>query len=390
MYAENLHPQIGVISDCALQRHMIQKALSNYGLPIALSCEPSLLPNQATEKIQQVSCWILVIEDEDFESDEITELIEQTDIPVLFGLGKAPNKYDELYISWERRLFGKLEELIGQLDIFESESSVLSLSKQANCDEKPLPDPSLNSLSTDRPLFISQQRKLARASSSSPKKPASEVWILAASLGGPSAVKIFLDLIPQNIKASFLYAQHIDAHFSHILTQVLGRHAKLDLLALENGYPLYDGEVRVIPVDREVKFESEHVQIKDNSWQGPYGPSIDHLLKNVVAGFGAKCHLIVFSGMGNDSAMMAQAMMNKGCQIWTQSPDTCASASMPQTIIDMDCSNFTSNPEGLAQALIKRVGCYSENALLELETSAHTISTEPEKEKAKQEDINGV
>ena len=88
MQTENLHPHIGVISDCALQRHTIQKALSNYGLPIALSCDPSLFPSQATEKIQQVTCWILVLEDEDFESDEITDLIEQTEIPVLFGLGQ--------------------------------------------------------------------------------------------------------------------------------------------------------------------------------------------------------------------------------------------------------------------------------------------------------------
>jgi chemosensory pili system protein ChpB (putative protein-glutamate methylesterase) len=377
MQTENLHPHIGVISDCALQRHMIQKALSNYGLPIALSCEPSLFPNQATDKIQQVACWILVLEDEDFESDEITKLIEQTTTPVLFGLDKAPNKYDELYISWERRLFGKLEEFIGRVNIFESESSVLSLNQAVNSPAKsPLLQAS-NSLSKDNSLFISQQRKLANDTPLLAKEPASEIWVLAASLGGPSAVKSFLDLIPQTIKASFLYAQHIDAHFSHVLTQVLGRHAKLDLLALENGYPLYDGEVRVIPVDHEVRFDSEQVLIKENEWHGPYGPSIDHLLKNTVAAFGSRCNLIVFSGMGNDSAMMAPAMQKIGCQIWTQSPETCASSSMPQTIIDMECSNFTSTPEGLAEALIKRVGCHRIKASGDVETSTHTISIKP-------------
>lgn len=377
MQAENLHPHIGVISDCALQRHMIQKALSNYGLPIALSCEPSLFSSQSDTKIQQVACWILVLEDEDFESDEITKLIEQTAIPVLFGLDKAPNKYDELYISWERRLFGKLEEFIGRVNIFESESSVLLLNEPTkDVDQSSLDIPTGFSPANSS-LYISQQRKLAKESPLLPKKPASEIWVLAASLGGPSAVKSFLDLIPQDIKASFLYAQHIDAHFSHVLTQVLGRHAKLNLLALENSYPLYDGEVRVIPVDHEVRFDSERVQIKENAWHGPYGPSIDHLLKNAIEAFGSRCNLIVFSGMGNDSAMMAPAMQKIGCQIWTQSPDTCASSSMPQTIIDMECSNFTSTPEGLAEALIKRVGCHALNASSDVEVSTHTISTKP-------------
>ena len=81
----HLHPSIGVISDCALQRHMIQKALSNYGLGIALSCDPTMLGQQLKPRIQQVTCWILVLEDEEFDSPELNELIEQTEIPVLFG-----------------------------------------------------------------------------------------------------------------------------------------------------------------------------------------------------------------------------------------------------------------------------------------------------------------
>lgn len=383
MQTGNLHPYIGVISDCALQRHMIQKALANYGLSIALSCDPVDFQNQDVDKIEQVVCWILVLEDEDFESDPITALIEQTDIPVLFGLGNAPNKYDELYISWERRLFSKLEELIGQVNIFESESSVLSLHDQINSPiELTQADPS---------VYISQQRKLDKAKPTEPKKPASEVWVLAASLGGPGAVKRFLDLIPENIKASFLYAQHIDSHFSHVLTQVLGRHSKLDLLALESDYPLYDGEVRVVPVDHEIRFSSGQAHITENPWRGPYGPSIDHLLKNLMDDLSERFHLIVFSGMGNDSAMVAPAMQKAGCQIWTQSPETCASASMPQTIIDMQCSNYTDTPEGLAEAFIKRVGCHPETALSDDITSfSHTISTEPDNEQVSKEDSNGV
>lgn len=345
---------IGVISDCALQRHMIQKALQNYGLGVALSFDPSLLGQQNKTRIQQVTCWILVLEDEEFDSPELNELIEQTDIPVLFGLGKAPHKSDELYISWERRLLSKLEEQIGQIDILESVDSVLSLQDQGRTSMEPV----LEHPKPDTPVFLSQQKKLNHPAEVVNRHPASEIWILAASLGGPGAVKSFLDLIPQSIRASFLYAQHIDAHFSQVLTQVLGRHAKLDLLALENGYPLYDGEVRMVPVDREVRFDGERVSFTTNKWQGPYGPSIDHLLKNVLAAYGAKCHLIVFSGMGNDSALMAPVMRRTGCQIWTQDPVTCASASMPQAVIDLQCSNFSGTPEQLAEALIDRVGCH--------------------------------
>lgn len=387
MQTGNLHPNIGVISDCALQRHMIQKALSNYGLHIALSCDPVNFQDQDTGKIEQVVCWILVLENEDFESDAITALIEQTDVPVLFGLGKAPNKYDELYISWERRLLSKLEELIGKVNIFESESSVLSLHKQIN-------EPSDTSISLhteDTSVFISQQRKLEAPKSTKPKHLASQVWVLAASLGGPGAVKRFLDRIPDNIKASFLYAQHIDSHFSHVLTQVLGRHSNLDLLALENDYPLYDGEVRVVPVEHEVRFSSGKTHITKKPWRGPYGPSIDHLLKNMMDDLDETFNLIVFSGMGNDSAMMAPAMQKAGCQIWTQRPDTCASASMPQTIIDMQCSDYTDTPEGLADEFIKYVGRHTDvSPPANISMRNDHISTEPDVDQATKEDPDGV
>jgi chemosensory pili system protein ChpB (putative protein-glutamate methylesterase) len=352
------NPNIGVISDCALQRHMIQKALNNYGLQVSLSFDPSLLAQQNTQRLQQIRCWILVLEDEDYESPELNELIEQSEAPVLFGLGKAPDKSNELYISWERRLISKLEELIGKVTIFESVDSLLSLQTQGRSKV----DQTLLESEPETSVFLSQQKKQQQITPA-PHIPASEVWVLAASLGGPGAIKTFLDRIPAAIRASFLYAQHIDAHFSQVLTQVLGRHAKLNLLALENGYPLYDGEIRMVPVDREVLFDGGVPSFTSNKWPGPYGPSIDHLLKNVLAAYGAKCNLIVFSGMGNDGALMAPVMRRAGCRIWTQSPDSCASASMPQAVIDLNCSDFTGTPEQLAQALIDAVGCHEDHPL---------------------------
>ena len=98
------------------------------------------------------------------------------------------------------------------------------------------------------------------------------------------------------------------------------------------------------------------INIKSNQWDGPYGPSIDQLLKNVFQKYGSNCHVIVFSGMGNDGALLAPTLKRNGCAIWTQSPETCANGSMPQSIIDLDCSEFSGSPETLAKALIQRVG----------------------------------
>jgi len=348
MQADLTRPNIGVISDCALQRHVLQNALSSYGLTVALSCEPSHLEDQQVERVSKVNCWILELDDEEFESDALDRLIDQADIPVLFGLGKAPAKHDEQYISWERRLFSKLEEHLGQVEILESEESLLALDLQIQHTpgDKALLDESQH---TTLPIEKEPKSKVIQ-------RRAEEVWVLAASLGGPAAVKEFLDELPASIQAGFLYAQHVDAHFSNVLTQVLGRHSNLELKPLRNGAQICEGEVLVVPVDNEVRFDQSGAIIKKNQWDGPYGPSIDHLLRNLFNCYGSRCHVIVFSGMGNDGALLAPTMSRQGCSIWTQSPESCANGSMPQSIIDLECSDFTATPKELAHALIKRTG----------------------------------
>jgi len=335
MAEEQSRPNIGVISDCALQRHALQKALEAYGINVALSCEPTVFQDQLEDRVQKVNCWILELDDEDIEFEALDQLIEQENIPVLFGLGKAPPKQNEQYISWERRLFSKLEEHLGKVEVLESEDSILALGLTDQNDEE----------------------KLLPALDIKEKTIAEEVWVLAASLGGPTAVKAFLDELPASIKAGFLYAQHVDAHFSTVLTKVLGRHSRLELKAMEQGSVINEGEVLVVPVDNEVEFGSFGVNIKLNPWDGPYGPSIDHLLKNVFQKYGVHCHVIVFSGMGNDGSLLAPTLKKHGCSIWTQKPETCANGSMPQSIIDIDCSDYSESPQALAKALIQRVGC---------------------------------
>jgi chemosensory pili system protein ChpB (putative protein-glutamate methylesterase) len=110
-----------------------------------------------------------------------------------------------------------------------------------------------------------------------------------------------------------------------------------------------------VPVGNEVIFKDSGVLITQKAWEGPYGPSIDHLLANVLRCYASRCHVIVFSGMGNDGALIAPRMKRQGCSVWAQTPESCANGSMPQSIIDLECSELTATPKELAQALIKRV-----------------------------------
>ncbi len=332
-------PQIGVISDCALQRHNLQTVLSSYGLNVILSCDPNYLEDQPSDRHTAVECWILELQNEALDIPALERLIEKAERPILFGLGKAPDKSNADYISWERRLITKLEEHLGDLELLDSEESILSLGGG----EVHFGD--------DAESHLDEH---------SDREPAKNIWVLAASLGGPAAVKVFLDQMPGNINAGFLYAQHVDPHFAKVLTQVLGRHSNLSLKTPQPNQHIKQGEVLMVPVDREISFSASGIQFHDKEWPGPYGPSIDQLLLNLHRHYGENCNLIVFSGMGNDGAMAVPAMKRSGCSIWAQTPESCANGAMPQSIIDLECCAYVAEPLALAKKFIEQVGVIEE------------------------------
>ena len=183
-----------------------------------------------------------------------------------------------------------------------------------------------------------------------------QVWVLGASLGGPASVKLFLDQLPGNLPVAFVLAQHIDGGFQDVLAQVLGRHNGFSVSVAHNHQRLRKGDVVIVPVAYEIKFNSEgEIQVTDVPWDGPYAPSIDQVILNVGQVFGKSSGAIIFSGMGNDSAIAGPQMKELGGVLWAQSADSCANSSQPDCIRDTGCISFSGTPQALAFQLVERI-----------------------------------
>lgn len=329
-------PSVGIVSDDVLQRHRLQEATGRFGLRPGFSGDPARVLSQ--DILPEAALWLISLADETDHPALFDHLLDRTDAPVLFGIDAAPRPGSRDYVRWERRLMGKLEKELGPLAKAESSDTIAELEKQ------PVP--------------------LVRAAVSSPGLPPGmtaagpgqspeEVWVLGASLGGPAAVKTFLDHLPAGLPVAFVYAQHIDGNFTDVLARVLGRHAHYRLQRAEEGLRLACGTVTLIPVEREwtLKHDSTLTE-KDQPWPGPYGPSIDQVLLNFGDHFGSRCHAILFSGMGNDGAVAAPMLKAFGSRIWVQDSETCANSAMPEAVAQTGCTSFTGTPAQLAEALV--------------------------------------
>ncbi len=326
--------KVGIIADNLLQQHLLKSALINFGFNVVLTTDPDRM-NENSDLGAEVEAWVVDIADDEGEQLEWLDLLFEGDLPVLFGMGEAPQRNCETYPRWEKRLYSKMKELLkGHSLVIADEDTLSELSAGDDKAKDPLPLPG---------LF--KDIELG--------KPAEHIWVLGASLGGPDAVKEFLDALPKGLPVGFIYAQHIDARFQNALVQTLGRHAGVTMVAYEEGKSINTGEVMLAPVEHEFMFDFEgRTMSKSTPWPGPYGPSVDQVMLNVADHFSNRARYILFSGMGNDGAEAAVKISQKPTTIWAQNSESCANSSMPDSTVATGHVSYIGTPRQLASQLV--------------------------------------
>ena len=324
------NPQVGVIADSTLQRHVVCKAIEAAGYDVAHTLSPdkvddSIITGNGTD------VWLVDIEDEDKWSDFIVHLFEAATAPILLGEGNAPSVNSLQFQRWERKIYAKLKDIVGV-----PASPALDVNELHKPTAPPVPLP---------PEL--QGREFHG-------EPASNIWVLGASLGGPNAVKAFLDALPAGLPVAFLIAQHIDAGFEDTLTKIWSKNSNFTFVKPQLGARLAHGEVMIAPIGQVMCLTREaEVMLFDEPWDGPYSPSIDQVMSLMADNLGQQTGAILFSGMGNDGAIAAAKMNDMGIQVWAQSADTCANSSMPDSARATGCVSFSGSPQALAQHLTR-------------------------------------
>jgi chemosensory pili system protein ChpB (putative protein-glutamate methylesterase) len=330
--------KIGAICDDLAQQGHIRSALTHFGCTVSIYSPSTLSTDYLKAHVKEYGAWLISLADEDSWVDLMVELVE-LERPVLFGLDGAPPKHTEEYPYWEKRLYGKLCELLGRDLIADStRASMEALAEEAETGSFTLLDSSDPSAPALEPEDTSDEA-------------ADHIWVICASLGGPDAVKRFLDRLPKGLPLGFLYAQHIDANFESVLVQVLGRHSHYKMVKAQKGNRVKAGEVVMVPVAQEMMIDDdERMRFLGRPWPGPYGPSVDQAMLNVHQRY-PKAGFLIFSGMGNDGATAAMELKKTKVQVWAQTTETCANSSMPDSVRDTQAVSFSGTPEEMAERL---------------------------------------
>ncbi|WP_166668752.1 chemotaxis protein CheB [Thiohalophilus thiocyanatoxydans] len=318
--------RIAVATASSRHRDKLQKIFERAGLRVILN-EP--FSDSFIAKIPHNKIDVLLLDlDEGDETQHLLleKLLESTEIPIIFNDVSAlafnePGKQGK----WFGILMGKIAEITGRL-------------------EGEMPDMEAGSYAVNETL------------SARDKTLATRVWVLAASLGGPDAIKRFLAKLPEDFPASLILAQHLGASFEPLLAQQLDRITPLRVMPARVGHSLHHGEIIVAPVGQRLRINPIGViELLPQVIPSFYTPSIDTVITDIGLRFGANSGAIIFSGMCDDSVLGVRAMHAMGGPIWTQEAESCVISNMPDQVRNTGVSSYTGTPEQLAAKLVEHL-----------------------------------
>ena len=171
-------------------------------------------------------------------------------------------------------------------------------------------------------------------------------------MGGPSAVKEFLDHLSPVLPVSILLAHHFNQTMISTLPRILNRHNEWRCQLITSSQRLRAGQCLIVPIDKQIVCDSTgRIILLDQAWEGDYKPAIGQILKNTSDVYGSELINIIFSGMGNDGTQYLDLIQDNDSQLWAQDPSLSTCPSQPQAIIDSGYCQFVGSPTALAERL---------------------------------------
>ena len=279
--------------DC-VSRVQLQEKLKSYAVPIDI--------------------WLI---DGDYDNDMALATAASKPTAVLVGFSQAPYLNEaQQYAKWQRKLKRKLAQMLAL------------------------------------PMLVDNIPYEKNTAYENEANDWHYVVFLGASMGGPSAVKEFLDHLSPVLPVSILLAHHFNQTMISTLPRILNRHNEWRCQLITSSQRLRAGQCLIVPIDKQIVCDSTgRIILLDQAWEGDYKPAIGQILKNTSDVYGSELINIIFSGMGNDGTQYLDLIQDNDSQLWAQDPSLSTCPSQPQAIIDSGYCQFVGSPIALAERL---------------------------------------
>lgn len=162
---------------------------------------------------------------------------------------------------------------------------------------------------------------------------------IAASTGGPAAVRDVIAGLPVNFPVPIIVVQHIAKGFVSGLAHWVNAETKLRVKVAEDGEPARAGTVYFAPDDHHTGIElraadaSPRIVLTTAAPIGTFRPSATWLFESAARTLGASVTGVILTGMGDDGVAGLRAVYSAGGTVLAQDEATSIVYGMPREAV---------------------------------------------------------
>lgn len=174
---------------------------------------------------------------------------------------------------------------------------------------------------------------------------------IGASAGGLEAFEKFFIHMPPDSGIAFVLIPHLDPTHASMLTDLLGRYTKMNVVEVKDGMKIEPNGVYVIPPNKIMSIYNESFKLSKP--EEPHGlrMPIDSFFRSLAADRKEKAICIILSGSGSDGTLGLKAISEAGGLSMVQEPATAQYNGMPKSAIDTGIVDFILPVEKMPEQL---------------------------------------
>lgn len=201
------------------------------------------------------------------------------------------------------------------------------------------------------------ERAPARPRRVAPVSNGCRLVAVAASTGGPEALRTILAPLPEDVPGMII-VQHMPRVFTGAFARRLDDVCRIVVREAEDGDEVRVGRALVAPGDRHLEVEwvegSLRIRLYDAPPVGRHRPSADVLFRSVARTVGAQALGVILTGMGSDGAEGLLAMRRAGAATLALDKASCVVYGMPARAVEMGAVERSVALEAMSGAILSR------------------------------------
>ena len=182
----------------------------------------------------------------------------------------------------------------------------------------------------------------------------SRLVLLGAAADAAASVTAFLAALPATSRLTFVLLQHLAGQSAQNLAEQLAGLGTLPVRVATQGGRARVGELLVVPAGQQASvYRDGRIELRVADCEAAQSPSIDASFSIAAHVFGRDALAIVFAGRATDAVAGAQAIHDRGGQVWVESSSGEHFADMVSGIFAERLVSFSGAPHELAAHLVE-------------------------------------